>query len=76
MKTWTVVIEIETDTRLKNEIEDWVSENLSFSGFPFRIMETIEAPYGPQHKDGVWIAERGATQPESYTLGRAGRIKS
>jgi hypothetical protein len=39
-------------------IEELISDALRFrtSACKFRIMETIPAPYGPQHQDGVFIA--------------------
>lgn len=68
MKKWTVVVEItgsyldETEQLTRTDIESAVSEHLSNafdSTSKFQIMEIIEAPYGPQHKDGVFIAEVG-----------------
>lgn len=51
MKTWTVVLEIHDDTELNQaEIEAMVSTGMEqglLATCGFRIMETIEAPYGP-----------------------------
>jgi hypothetical protein len=64
MKTWTVVVEItdENESLLqmpKEEIEALCTPGEYFAcpdNVKFRIMETIPAPYGPQHPDGVFIA--------------------
>ena len=66
MKKWTVVIEL-TDTQIeleeqfeKNQIEWQVSNalrNRMHAFLKFQVMETVQAPYGPQHPDGVFIAE-------------------
>jgi hypothetical protein len=68
MKTWTVVIEVRdygevidnvvTDNYLS---EYGIKELLAIRDCPnhisYSICETIPAPYGPQHPDGVWISE-------------------
>ena len=62
MKKWTVVVEITIDDENEAEfdqggVDRFVSETFSDRGFPFRIMEVIAAPYGPQHPGGVFITE-------------------
>lgn len=72
MKKWTVVIEIQDDGEplynterpehlRQQSIADCVSSALRLAfvsqSLGFQIMETIEAPYGPQHPDGVFIAD-------------------
>lgn len=62
LKVWTVVIELidDGDPRGyfdKDGIEEMIEEclrNGMHAGFTWRIMETIEAPYGPQ---GVIVKE-------------------
>lgn len=68
MKKWTIVIEI-TDraedydnmpynhSRLEENISDALEGELEINS-SFQIMEIIEAPYGPQHKDGVFLDTR------------------
>lgn len=61
MKKWTVVIELampdDTEPISQAEVNSRVSDSLADRGFNFQIMETIPAPYGPQHPGGVFIAE-------------------
>lgn len=66
MKKWTVVIEITDEITdgsgpyTKQEIESFVSDSMQQyveNGIGFQIFETIEAPYGPQHPDGVFICD-------------------
>jgi hypothetical protein len=71
MKKWTVVLEISDDGVLdgggnasffdKKQLENVISDLLSFHGFGFQIMETIDAPYGPQHPNGVFLDTRHNT---------------
>lgn len=67
MKKWTVVIEV-TDHAdrtgpsaerelTKNEIEDAILSHDVPAYVSYQVMETIPAPYGPQHPDGVFIKE-------------------
>lgn len=71
MKIWTVVIQIDDKGNSpgyppngyfkQHEIEKEIREALSYQmpqEISFRIMETIEAPYGPQHPGGVFIKEK------------------
>ncbi len=63
MKTWTVVVELSNVPRiyLQHGIEAFVTNALHHSlpeEISYRIMETIEAPYGPQHPGGVFITEK------------------
>lgn len=71
MKTWTVVLEIidhadrtgpsAEEEISRNQIIDMAQSGLeNRPGISFRIMETIEAPYGPQHPDGVFIVDGGS----------------
>lgn len=70
MKTWTVVLELQdhgsgaghgdNEYMTQSQMNRLVSETLTAiepSYVSFRIMETIEAPYGPQHPNGVFIAD-------------------
>jgi hypothetical protein len=59
MKTWTVVLEIQDsqDMLTQKEVEAMLELRLEdglLAGCGYRIMETIEAPYGPQ---GVSITD-------------------
>lgn len=75
MKIWTVVIEMkmadddEGYEISRSAIEGFISESLSAKIAPthsFRIMETCDAPYGPQHSGGVFLKES--------QIGKAGRV--
>lgn len=57
MKTWTVVVEVQVDDEMdRNEVENRIrAGDEAFNHY--RIMESIPAPYGAQHPDGVFIKE-------------------
>jgi methionyl-tRNA synthetase len=61
MKTWTVVIEIndKDESFTQHQIEEYVNHLLcgALANISHRVMETIEAPYGPQKPGGVFIKE-------------------
>lgn len=68
MKHWTIVIEIGDNSDMfdgaepytQAQIEKAVTERID-GALPdylsYRVMETIDAPYGAQHRDGVYIKE-------------------
>lgn len=71
MKTWTVVLEIRdfgevVDGGVTNSylsqygIKDLIAIRDSVNHVSYSVCEAIEAPYGPQHPDGVFIVDGGS----------------
>lgn len=66
MKKWTVVVELTVPENLtKADVESAIEDTLvvsdawgGVSAGQFQIMETIEAPYGPELPGGVYLDVR------------------